>query len=91
MAEYVIADGDDWTGLYINGKLVTEGHSISLKETLDIAVETPPTEVHWREVNLNWLEHFGSLPTNIYDVIWNEDEFVAGDEYDDGDDFEEHF
>ncbi len=28
----VVVDGDDWKGLYVNGKLVYENHSIPLRE-----------------------------------------------------------
>ena len=57
--------GDDWKGLYVNGKLAYEGHSITPKEILDaIGIES-----EWVAVDPDWLESRGSLPENLSEVV----------------------
>lgn len=60
----VIVNGDDWQGIYINGKLYYEGHSIPnhiVLEALDAPYETT-------ECDSNWLEECGNLPKNLEEV-----------------------
>lgn len=33
-------DGDDWEGVYIDGKLVTEGHCVRVDEVLKLLAST---------------------------------------------------
>lgn len=72
--EIVVAQGDDWEGIYINGHLETEGHSIPLSSFLDWAVESGPVhvvKVVSGEVNIDWINDCGSLPNNLEDVVWS--------------------
>ncbi|RWH49571.1 MAG: hypothetical protein E5V72_02010 [Mesorhizobium sp.] len=69
----VYARGDDWEGLYIDGELETQGHSISLSELLDIIKEKGVIETaETRMVDLNWLGDHGTLPNNIEEVRWEQ-------------------
>lgn len=54
----------DWEGLYIDGKLVTEGHRIRKEDLLGhfgITLDTIETAE-------GWLESRGKLPENLSDV-----------------------
>lgn len=75
MARVCLALGDDWDGLYIDGKLVEQGHSIQPAEAMRAVLNdiTPPLtrgDVEVREVDYSWLEDRGSLPDEISEVIW---------------------
>lgn len=57
-------DLDDWEGLYIDGKLVQEGHVIQKDELLrhfGITLDTV-------EVAPDWLEDRGGFPEKLSDV-----------------------
>ena len=62
--EVVIVNGDDWKGVYIDGKLRYESHSIRPEELLRLL------GINCRdfECDLNWLEEEGNLPENLDDV-----------------------
>jgi len=56
--------GGDWTGLYVNGWLAAENHSLSASDVLDalsIRYDVVP-------VDERWLEDNGSLPQRLDDV-----------------------
>jgi hypothetical protein len=61
----VFVDGDDWQGLYVDGKLKIEAHTISACDVLeelglDFDIAYP---------NEEWLFEAGSLPENINGLI----------------------
>ena len=56
--------GDDWEGIYIDGKLVEEGHNVQLR---DFAKHVGIT-LQEIEADLEWLEDEGSLPEVLLDV-----------------------
>lgn len=61
-ATYIV--GDDWEGIYIDGKLIEEGHNISPKnllKKLGYVVET-------FEPDYDWLDGEGYLPEDLKDV-----------------------
>lgn len=62
----VIARGDDWEGLYVDGELLEEGHAISLEDAL---------ESLGFDVNVMWCQNFldsiGGLPKNVAEVNWD--------------------
>jgi hypothetical protein len=63
-AKFTFVEGDDWVGLYMDGELVYEGHSISpayLAELLDADFERI-----WADDA--WLYDVGTLPKNLEDV-----------------------
>lgn len=65
--EVILAtNGDDWEGLYVNGKLVTEDHKIRLQD-LAVALKLNFKRV---EFNSDWLLHKmgGGLPEDVKDL-----------------------
>lgn len=62
--------GGDWCGLYANGELVMEGHSMSALDVLewvrdeDVAIGSIAT----MQADDAWLEERGDLPKHIRDV-----------------------
>lgn len=69
MSHFVVVDGDDWSGIYVDGILLTEGHGFGTTEVLKIAMEHGPVEsVEGRYADVVWLHDQGFLPTNLEDV-----------------------
>ena len=71
----VFATGDDWDGVYVEGLLVEQGHSISVKRALEIGATHGGLDVIQRDVNTAWLEHFSELPVAVRDVVWGDEYF----------------
>jgi len=72
--EIFIANADDWEGLYINGYLVTEGHSISNKElAMAIIDRLPRTGISYesKEVDPTWMSLNSTLPQELSKVKFN--------------------
>lgn len=63
-----IAEGDDWRGIYVDGRLQLEGHSFRYQDVANLALGC--TRVECRSVNLGWLEDTGSLPEDLAKVEW---------------------
>ena len=67
----ILADNeDDWRGLYINGKLAAEGHSLPTKQILRLLREAKLNDYETRVVDADWLYELGNLPENISEVKW---------------------
>lgn len=60
--------GDDWEGIYIAGKLMTEGHSIELTAGIVLAIEHKVTGITTVFCDLDWLHEEGNLPQALDDV-----------------------
>jgi len=60
----LVTNYDDWEGLYIDGKLVLEGHRVRRDEMFTM-LGIDYTEVEAAE---GWLESRGTLPKNLSDV-----------------------
>lgn len=60
--EVVLVKGDDWEGIYINGRLIFENHSLSAKEIFRIL------GFDIIDVDDQWLGDRGSFPENISEV-----------------------
>lgn len=60
----LVTNYNDWEGLYIDGRLVLEGHIIRKDEMLTIL------GINYSEVETadGWLESRGTLPKNLSDV-----------------------
>lgn len=65
----VIVRGDDWEGCYVDGKLVTQGHSLTIQEIFKIL--KIDAEFKWADQDI--LEYNGCLPDNIEDVDFQAD------------------
>ena len=57
-----LAKGEDWEGLYLNGKLIEQNHKISCVDMLKLLGQSVVY------VDLDWLEEKGTLPENLSDV-----------------------
>lgn len=61
----VVSNGDDWEGLYIDGVLFSEGHSVSVRD-LARAIGWQLTKI---EVSSDWLgNEVTGLPAKLTDV-----------------------
>lgn len=70
MKEATIIQGDDWVGVYIDGKLITQGHQINSRELL----RELGYFVEFFEPDYDWLDGEGSLPDDLQDVKLMDDE-----------------
>lgn len=60
-----VSNDDDWEGVYINGELAAEGHSISAQDLADVL----SLEFQSIYVSNEWLgDEVGNLPENINDI-----------------------
>ena len=62
--DIVIVHGDDWMGVYVNGKRVAENHSIYGDEMLAAL----GIEFEYRTADSEWLDEHGRLPDELSDV-----------------------
>jgi hypothetical protein len=63
-SKIAIVDGDDWKGLYIDGKLVTENHQLSIYDILDAI----GVKYKYVPVDEDWLYERGRLPDKLSEV-----------------------
>ncbi len=74
-----LVTGDDWEGLYIDGVIVNETHSIEAGDMMEFIVEAqgkqnrpgdlcPQITYEHVWVDLDWLAEEGSLPAKLEDV-----------------------
>jgi hypothetical protein len=69
MAHVTFVDGDDWEGLYVDGQLVTQGHTVSLKEAAEVFMQAQPVSAFdTRFADTQWLSEVGQLPDKLRDV-----------------------
>lgn len=69
--EFVIAQANDWMGVYLNGVLVTQDHSISANSLL-YAMSGYATQgrisISTKAIDEAWLETQGFLPDHLNKV-----------------------
>lgn len=71
--QYVIVNGDDWEGIFVEGIRVSEGHSHSTRELLEIVKEHGAVGEFWDfEPDMDWLTDHGSLPDTLGEVVFAE-------------------
>ncbi|MBM7598232.1 hypothetical protein JOC34_000589 [Virgibacillus halotolerans] len=64
-----VVTGDDWSGVYIDGLLDREGHSIDCSDMLEIIDSYKCFKnVADYEIDLEYLEDLGSLPYKFEDI-----------------------
>lgn len=68
MAKLVLVRADDWEGIYVDGKLVTEGHSHDTLEAIKLAIKHGVSEAETKWANDAWLHDQGNLPNKLADV-----------------------
>lgn len=64
----VYARGDDWSGLYIEGELAMEGHSINLVDVIGALIGKRISSFDVIDVDIEWLDSRGNLPEQLSDV-----------------------
>lgn len=67
-----ITNNDEWAGVYIDGKLFTEGHGISIFDIESLLTHLK-FEVEIKEANQEWLEGKGRLPESLNEVQWQKE------------------
>lgn len=69
----ITCESGDWEGLYVDGVLYTEGHSIRLHEFVDLVREYKNfSNIKWyhiSDVHMEWLGN--SLPVKLEDVNYS--------------------
>ena len=65
---YISSSNGDWCGIYVDGQLYTEGHSIAVLEWLDIVENQSTFKTQNLEVEGDWLEEGGSFPQSFSDI-----------------------
>ena len=60
----IVDNEDDWIGLYINGRLVLEGHELNLYAVLGLL------KIQYEKIlpDYDWLYEQGTLPEDIMEV-----------------------
>lgn len=73
----LILESDDWNGLYINGNLIDEGHTLGegdsilylLEKSEDYGFDSSDVKVKFIEdVDDEYLNKFGSFPSDITEL-----------------------
>lgn len=62
---------DDWEGLYVEGKLKTESHSLNVREVLSLLVGIKIERVSRIYIEQDYMEEIGSLPSLLSDLPKN--------------------
>lgn len=65
--EIVLVDGDDWKGIYIDGVVKHQGHSIPTHVWGEL-LETGPYTFREVQADVDWLSSLGWLPEHLSDV-----------------------
>lgn len=65
MAKITYVDNEDWIGIYVDGRLAYEGHSIASLELLRICRVNYETF----EADEEWLQEIGNFPRKLEDVV----------------------
>jgi len=65
---------DDWSGIYIDGRLRAEGHSIPFFQLMEALDEFTTNKVsYWVELEADhqWICDRGSLPDTLVEVVFD--------------------
>ena len=68
MSKFVYISGDDWNGIYKDGKLIAEGHSFSVGKLFALL----EIECDIKIANDDWLYEVSSFPEKLEDVKYYE-------------------
>lgn len=68
--EVLLVSGDDWEGIYVDGKIHVQGHQVRLEDFARIF----GIELKHKGVGSGWLYDEGHLPYNLEDIP--EDQFL---------------
>lgn len=78
MSRLVLVNGDEWEGLYLDGVLQWQNHSVNHHHVAQAinASPTPVTEMVHVEVDVEWMLDEGYLPRMLEDIPL--DKIVSG-------------
>ena len=68
MVDIVLADADDWQGLYVDGAIEVQDHSVSLDAAFSVLEGETVDSFERKEVSLDWLEAESHFPATLSDV-----------------------
>lgn len=68
LVTFVSGDDGDWIGMYYDGRLVEEGHSIPGYRVAERLINAHVESVEQFEVDQEWLEAEMNLPPNLGDI-----------------------
>jgi hypothetical protein len=64
----ILANSEDWEGLYLNDLLQFEGHKISVLEALEFVSDLGDFDVEPQWIAYEWMQEQGNLPLNFNDI-----------------------
>lgn len=73
MTKITVASADDWIGVYADGELIHEGHSVDLTYFISYIMPLAGINLGWEVKNADedWLvEDVGNFPTDLAEVKW---------------------
>ena len=70
--DVVIVDGDNWSGLFINGKLVEEGHSLTAHDVVSALIGHTIGSYKRKWADIDWLQDIGNFPSDLNDVVFTD-------------------
>jgi len=62
----------DWEGLYKDGQLITQGHSIDWPYVLESILKGSDISLETANANLTWLYECGQFPDDLQDVVFQQ-------------------
>ena len=69
LVDVVYVYGNDWAGVYFNGVLVDEGHSVNWHYVMHKLVNKHILSFREFEVDAEWLEVEGGMPPDLKSVV----------------------
>lgn len=69
MSKLTIVNGDDWTGLFIDGRLLVEGSSFSTLTVAEVCIKHAVSAVESQDADSEWLNDLGNFPDDLSDVV----------------------
>ncbi len=66
----IVSNEDDWEGIYINGRLASEGHRMSAHDILDTLKGYLLVGYEFRTCDREWLLGLGNLPDSADRIRW---------------------
>ncbi len=69
LVDVVLVYVNDWTGIYFNGVLQDEGHSVNWLSIMEKLTNKTVLSFKYLEVDEDWLEWERSLPPNLKDAV----------------------
>jgi len=71
-SKIIIVIADDWEGLYVNGRLIEEGHKVKRSELIQTMKEFNTFNVEEKWLNnegIEVVESLGSMPKKYLEII----------------------